>query len=375
LGTALLAPSGCKKPDSKAQALMSGAGDGGVEAPVPVEVVELQRGRIEDALRFSATLRAETQVQVLARTIGQVKKRNVEEGDKVKAGEVLATLDRAEQASAVRRTKTELELATGNLEKQKKLQASGVVSDQSLENAEFEVKRLKIALQDAQRSLKYTTIRAPISGTITLRSIKRGDLVNPNQPLFEITDFDSLIAEIFVPEKDISRVDTDSTARLTGPDGKTVVEGAEVARLAPVVDPRTGTVKVTIGIPKDDALRPGMFVDVELVVDEKSDAVLLPRRALVYDNDEPYAFKLTDGDKVKRIRVEPVVEDRQYIEPKRGFEAGDKVVVAGQVGLKDGAKVDAKAGTSPPSAAADDLPVPPATDPAPKPTKATKATQ
>jgi len=337
LAAGAVAAGGCSRPGGPPSAEDGGDKDAG--APVPVEVVTLERGRIEETLRFSATLEAETAVQVLARTTGQVRSRAVEEGDKVKQGAVMLRLEREDQASSLRRAQTELEQAQRNYKAQQDLHKKGVVSDQTYENAEFDVKRLKIARDDAARALRYTTVSAPISGTVTQRMVKRGDLVAPNQPLFEVVDFESLVANVYVPEKDIGRVAVGGIARLSAPTTGEAIEDGEVKRVAPVVDPRTGTVKVTIALDDTQKLRPGMFVDVQLVVADRSDAILLPRRALVYDNDEPYAFKVEGGDTAKRVLIEPIAEDQDFVTPATGFDEGDSVVVAGQVGLKNGAKV------------------------------------
>jgi membrane fusion protein (multidrug efflux system) len=82
-----------------------------------------------------------------------------------------------------------------------------------------------------------------------------------------------------------------------------------------------------------------MYVDVELVLSQKSDAVLLSKRALVLDGDQTYAFRLGDDRRVQRLLVEPRASDRFHVEPAAGFKPGDQVVVAGQTGLKDGARV------------------------------------
>ncbi|HUH02186.1 MAG TPA: efflux RND transporter periplasmic adaptor subunit [Kofleriaceae bacterium] len=333
-----LAVPGCKSEPAKGG---KGMQSGDKDAPVPVETVILARGAIEDTLRFSATIRAEIHIKVLARSLGQVQKRTAEEGDQVAANDILVRVEGSEQSSAITRIDNDLATARTNYERQRKLRGSGVVSDEALENAKFEVDRLVIARRDATRSLGYTIVRAPISGTVTQRFIEYGDLIAPNQPLYEIVDFDSLVAEVFVPEKDIHRVRVGGRARLAAPSsGKPLPDGV-VERIAPIVDPRSGTVKVTLDLPDATGYRPGMFVDVHLVVASDDDALLLPRRALVYDNDEPYAFRLVGADRVERVRVVVEVSDREVIKPAEGFAAGDRVVVAGQVGLKDGAVVEA----------------------------------
>jgi membrane fusion protein (multidrug efflux system) len=98
-------------------------------------------------------------------------------------------------------------------------------------------------------------------------------------------------------------------------------------------------VKVTIGFKEVGPLRPGMYVDVELVTAKRSDALLLTKRALLYDGELSYVFRLLPDRKVERVLVEPKIADRLNIEPVSGFKEGDQIVVAGQTGLKDGAKV------------------------------------
>jgi membrane fusion protein, multidrug efflux system len=337
---AALALPGCKRDSAAAD---RGLKESDPDAPVPVETVTLETGTIEDTLRLSATLHAEMQVQVLSRTAGQVTARAAEEGDVVKAGAVLVRIEADEQSAAITRIDSDLAVARTNYERQKKLHGQGVVSEQSLENAKAEVDRLELARRDASRSLGHTVVKAPIGGTVTRRLVKFGDLVVPNQPLYEIVQLDTLVADVFVPEKDVHKVTAGGVARLSSPSSGQALPDGRVERIAPIVDPRSGTVKVTIDLPDDAALRPGMFVDVHLVVASDDDALLLPRQALVYDNDQPYAFKLVDGDKVERVAVEIAIEDRDSIKPAGGFAAGDRVVVAGQIGLKDGAQVEASA--------------------------------
>ena len=112
-----------------------------------------------------------------------------------------------------------------------------------------------------------------------------------------------------------------------------------VKRIAPIVESKTGTVKVTIGFSAIGQLRPGMYVDVELVTAKRADALLLTKRALLYDGELSYVFRLLPERKVERVLVEPRIADKLNIEPVSGFKEGDQIVVAGQTGLKDGAKV------------------------------------
>jgi membrane fusion protein (multidrug efflux system) len=308
-------------------------------AAIPVEVQAVERGPIESALSTFATLEAEQEVKVLARTANRVLALQVEEGDAVDREAVLIRLDDANQKVAVAKAENALAKSRREFERLSALHGQKLISDQVYTDAEFELKQLELALEDARRELEYTVIRSPIRGTVTRRLVKLGDLVGNGQHLFDIVDFQSVVARIYVPEKSLAQLATNQLARVRVTAlGDREIEG-RVRRIAPTVDARSGTVKLTVGFDTVGPLRPGMYVDVELVLSRKTDALLLSKRALVLDGDQRYAFRLGEGRKVERILVEPVAGDRLHVEPAGGFRDGDRVVVAGQTGLKDGARV------------------------------------
>jgi len=108
-----------------------------------------------------------------------------------------------------------------------------------------------------------------------------------------------------------------------------------VDRIAPRVDPRSGTVKVTVNIPRSKALLPGMYVSVELVSEVHEGALLVPKKALIYDADQIFVFRIKEENRVERLLVRAALEDRDNIEPVAGLESGDRIIIAGQAGLKD----------------------------------------
>ena len=111
-------------------------------------------------------------------------------------------------------------------------------------------------------------------------------------------------------------------------------------RISPIVEARAGTVKVTVAVEELGALQPGMRVDVELVLNTKQDAILIPEKSIVYDNDQTYALKMhLDSTQQREKREAPpsvaAGADKVHIEPTDGFDVGDMIVVAGQSGLKE----------------------------------------
>lgn len=309
------------------------------EELVPVEVVAIARGEIEAVIQASTNLDAEARVQVFARTTNLATELLVEEGDQVDRGRVLLRLEDDTQKIQVAKARARFEKATKEFNREKDLVEKELITVQEYNEAAYELQQAQLLMDEAQQELSYTRITAPIAGTITHRMVKQGDQVNLNQHLFDIVDFDSLVARVYLPEKNLSRLAIGQRARLTSQALGNRTFAGTVDRIAPVVDAKTGTVKVTVKVDEIGLLRPGMFVEVALVLETHHDALLIPKRAIVYDSDQVFVFRLLAGNEVERLLLVPVLTDKDFVEPEPGFQEGDRIVIAGQTGLKNGAKV------------------------------------
>jgi len=307
---------------------------------LPVDTVVLGRGPIESVIRASSNLSAERQVMVLAEAARHVTDLVVEEGDRVRKGDVLCRLKDDEQRSTLARVTTLLEKADREFERQTNLFQRDLTSEEALNNARDELATQKLAFGDAKRELSYTEVRSPIAGTVTRRLVNLGNQVAPGQELFEVVDFESLVAVVYIPEKSLAEVKEGLPVRVTARAVRAASYPASIQRIAPVVDPRTGTVKVTVGVGGQEGLRPGLYADVEIVTDVDREALLIPKRALVYDNDRVFVYRLKPSREVERTLVVPALMDADWVAPALGFAEGDTIVIAGQAGLKDGAKVE-----------------------------------
>lgn len=309
------------------------------EEAVPVEVATLGTGAIEAVLRYATNLEADSQVEVFSQTARQVRELSVEEGARVKKGQLLLRLQDDEQKTALAKVESQLAQAKREYERQKKMFAEALISEQAFNEATFEVEQLELAQEEARRQLSYTEVRAPISGTVTRRLVGLGDHVTPNQHLFDLVDFDSIVARIHIPEKELPRLKLGLPVRISAPALTGVEVPAKVTLLSPVVDPESGTVKVTVKVPNHPGLRPGMYVDVSLVAARLEETLLVPKRALVLDNDQVFIYRMKGQDRVERLLIHAELEDKDNVKPADGLAVGDRVVVAGQAGLKDGALV------------------------------------
>jgi membrane fusion protein, multidrug efflux system len=322
--------------DKKANAKSSKAS---TTKPVLVEVEPVKRGAIEEVLERSAALQAEEQVQVLARTQNPAIELLVEEGDHVEKGQVLLRLESDSQQTTYDQAMTQFEKARVEFERLEKLHKESLISESEYLNSKFAYDQARLQSDTAKRDLDYAAVRAPIKGTITSRSVKVGDKVTTGTPIFEIINLESTVAIVHAPEQYLPKLKKDMKARLiSGTLGDQVFDGY-IKRISPVVDAEAGTVKVVVGVKELGALSPGMWVKVELVLDENTEAILIPKRSITYAVDQTFAFKVQeDADGVRRAMRQLVVarnSDKDHIEPVDGFEEGELIVVAGQGGLKD----------------------------------------
>ena len=309
-------------------------------APVPVEAVRAFRGDVFAVYTGTASLESDEEALVVAKVGGEVEALFVEEGDVVRAGQVLARLDGD-------RLRLEMEQARANMQKLEQeydrnveLNERGLVSAGAFENLKFDLDSQRSAYELARLELAYTEIKAPIAGTVSERYIKIGNTISVNDPVFNITDLDPLLAYLFVPEREFRKLQPGQAADVTLdaiPDSRFT---GQILRISPVVDPQTGTFKVTLAV-QDQAgrLKPGMFGRFQIVYDTREDAVLVPRAAVVDDEEDQSVFVVEDGIAHRRgVRVG--YSRGEHVEILQGIAAGEQVITIGQTGLAENARVE-----------------------------------
>ncbi|MDE2922317.1 MAG: efflux RND transporter periplasmic adaptor subunit [Acidobacteriota bacterium] len=314
-------------------------GFGGPTTAIPVKVTSAIRRDIADYLETNGSLEAENEVDIVARTTGPIVELNVEEGDFVRAGQVLARIDAAEieaQLGIARVNLAEAELAWNRA--QDSFQAE-VVSQEAYDLAKSNFDAAAAQIVGTEILLDYTVIRAPFDGLIIERVIKNAEHVSTNARLFRISDFDPLLCPIQLPEKDLPRLRLDQTAYLTVEAYPGVRFPARVLRISPVVDPATGTVKVTLEVQAQGRLRPGMFASVFVETDVHANAIVVPKQALVLESTSDMVYVAVDdgegGTVARRRELELGYEESDSLEVLSGLREGEDVVIVGQDGLSD----------------------------------------
>jgi membrane fusion protein, multidrug efflux system len=307
---------------------------------VPVETALVTRGAISKHLPYNSTLETESTVDIFPQTAGQVEALLVEEGRIVKAGDALLKIEDRELRLDVEETTANYEHIKTNFSRIEDLYKRNLVNKQDYEDQRFQAEQARIRHDRAKVKLEYATVRAPFDGVISARETQVGARVSNGTKVFSMVKLDDLVARVFVPGKELSVVAENQPAVVTSdflPDRN--FEGW-VKRISPVIDPKSGTFKVTVGVrgAKLSELPPGLFVTVRIVTDTRPNAVLIPKRAVVYEGGERYVFTVEKGKAVKKKLI-PGYDDPTNIEALSGFEVGTSVIVLGQSGLKDGQMV------------------------------------
>jgi membrane fusion protein (multidrug efflux system) len=305
----------------------------------PVELSTVTVGPISTYLQTSATLEPRNSAVLMARREGQVIELLAEEGQWVKAGEVLARFEDREASLAVDRATLSFEVVKREAERGDQLHAQGYLSPREQEDLDLKRRTASVELEQAKHNLDLTRITAPFSGRVTERQINMGETVTPGKACFQLVEFSPLLVRLFFPERDLSAIRVGQSARLTidSQPGRTFE--ARVVRLNPVVDQSNGTCKVTLELPNPEgALRPGAFARVSLQTGSFPGALLLPRRGVVSEDGESFVF-VARGDSAVRLPVKLGAVENETAQVLAGLRAGERVVTVGQGGLKQGSKI------------------------------------
>jgi len=338
-GASAKAPGGKGRPSMKG---MGGKGMmGGERSGVPVVTVVAQTGDMEAFLDASSTLEAEDTVEVVSQATGIVAEVFAEEGDSFEKGRMLARLAYEELELAERRARSEKERLKADFARAEKLKNEELIPEEDYQQVSFDLARADLDWQQKKLELERTRILSPISGTVTRRDIRVGDLVRQNDTVYSVVDFDSLVAPVHIPEKYMLNLRVGQKAVLTPPAFGSRKIAGKVKRISPVVDSQSGTVRVIIGLASETGLRPGMFSNVQLVLDRHSNVVVVPKKAILYEDELPHLFVVKADRAVKRSLAIGYRDDERA-EVVEGVKAGDVVVVIGQSALRDGSTVKAE---------------------------------
>ena len=306
---------------------------------VPVEVTTVSKGDISKFILLNSNLETEVMADVYSRIQGIVDSIAKEEGQYVRKGELMLKLEAQEYVLAERKAKIEYDKQQKNYERQRAMHDKKLLSEDEFEKVKFSRDAAKIQWEEAKLNLSYTEIRSPISGRVGDRLAKIGERIQPTDKLFSVVNNAQVIAVIYVPEKNLGEIKIGQKALIYSDNLKGEYFSGWIKRISPVVDPSSGTFKVTVGVRnRGNKLRPGMFVNIQIIVDTRDDVVLIPKTAIVYENEYMNVYVVRDSI-AHKIYLQPGYSDNEKVESLQDVFEGDKIIVVGQSGMKDQTKV------------------------------------
>jgi membrane fusion protein (multidrug efflux system) len=315
-----------------------GAGQRPQQPPIPVAVAKAEVGSISSFYAATATLAAEKEAQILARVAGVVKTLNCEEGDLVSAGQSLLAIDNDEYRFRLAQAEANTADLRSRFERLEEMQKRDLVSAEEFETLKNDLKSAEAEEGLARLTLSYTNVKAPFNGAVVNRLVDVGQNVSVGTPLFVLSDFEPLLARVFVPAKEFKKLKPDQPVDLVVESTGQRLSG-RITLVSPVIDPTSGTIKVTIEIPSyPKGVRPGDFAEVRIVTETRDNATLVPKIALVTDRGEQVVYIAADGTSERRV-VDVGFEDDDFAEIISGVQPGEPVVVKGQRSLKHGSPI------------------------------------
>jgi membrane fusion protein (multidrug efflux system) len=345
--------SSVSKPSGQAGAQ---GGRGGPAGPATVEVDTVRTGRIVEVRESVGTVRAFESITVTAKVAGIVGQIGFDEGQKVKAGDMLIQFDAAERRAEIEQAIAEANRAQAlrnevaiKLERAQALSRTGAGTGAQVDDLTAQLKSLEgsIASAQAQRKaaearLEDLMIRAPFPGRVGTRSVSLGAYVAPGTRITSLDDLSKIRLDFAVPENLLGRLKPGQTVNATSAAYRDRTFKGTVATIDPRVEQTTRTARLTAEFDNaDEALKPGMFLSVALEVATRDDAVVVPEEAIVSEGLRHVVYPVKDK-KVERRVVTLGQRQGGKAEIVEGLKAGETIVVMGVQRVRPGAEVNAR---------------------------------
>jgi membrane fusion protein, multidrug efflux system len=361
---ATLAAIGCTASGQTPERAAGGRGGSGSPA-VPVATAKVEQKAVPLDIRVIGSAEAYSNVAVHPQITGQLTSVDFKEGQDVKKGEIIFTLDfrpleaALEQARAnLARDTAQAVNARASSARYQDLQGRGIATkeqaDQSRTSADAldaTVEADRAAVDNAKVQLQYATIMAPISGRTGVLLVHEGNLVRANDttPLIVINQISPIYVSFGIPEgqlPDLKRyLAQGSIAVEAAPPGETATSRGRITFIDNAVDPTTGQIKIKASFPNDDRkLWPGQFVNVTLTLKIEPNAIVVPTAAVQDGQQGNYVFVLKPD---RTVELRGIAVERETAEStivRNGLTQGEIVVTDGQLRLAAGTKVSVKSG-------------------------------
>lgn len=316
------------------------AEEGGQPPGLPAEVVTVTTRTLMPGIGAIGTLAANEQIYLRPEQSGRVQHIRFNEGQAVSAGDVLIELDASIYEAQLRQAEAELNLSRQAYSRAQSLLARKVGSETERDNALAQLRVNEAEVELARTRLEKMTLRAPFDGLAGLRQVSPGDYVSVGQDLVALVDDRAMKVDFRIPEIYLPSIRPGQPVRVQVDAFPGRSFDGEVYAVAPGADASSHSLRLRARIPNaDGALRPGLFVQVELQAREKTQALFVPEQAVIADSDGFSIMRVTGERQIEMVRVTLGLRRPGEVQVVDGLESGDVVVTAGQLKLQPGMPV------------------------------------
>jgi len=296
------------------------------------------------ALQTVATLRSAQSVAVSAQVDGQITEILFDSGDVVKRGTVLLRQFSADERAQLKALQADLKLAEIEIARVRQLVRERLLPDRDLDTATAQLDRVTAQVENLDVAIAKKTIRAPFDGQLGIRQVNLGQFIEPGDPVVRLESLDRLFADFKLPQQALPQVYVGQQVAVEVDAWPGETFAASVAAIEPAVDAATRnlSIRATI-INADGQLRPGMFGEIDLQLPARRDVLLVPQAAISFSpfGNSVYILQEQDGETLVRNAYIQTGETRgDLVEVVSGLSSGQQVVTAGQLKLRDGARVN-----------------------------------
>lgn len=320
------------------QALAQGEPPGGPK--IMVETVRAATTTFHSTLNAVGTLLAEESAELRTEVPGQILGIHFEEGQRVEKGAKLFSIEATVLEADVNEARANAQRSQSAYERAKQLYAKKLISAADYDAAKANNNVDTARLLSSEARLIKTVIRAPFGGFTGLRKINVGDYATVGQALIDLVRLDPLRVDFSVPETMLAKLRVGQAIAVSVAAYPEQIFGGTVIAIAPRADVAGHSIQVRASLPNADLLlRPGLFAEVEIALDSRPDAIVVPEQAIWPVGQDKTVFVVVDG---KAVQTVVQLGERQpgLVEVISGIDVGDEIVTAGQMKLYDGAAVD-----------------------------------
>ena len=306
---------------------------------IAVEATLVKSVRMSQGLTAVGSLRSDESVTIRPEVSGRISEIGFREGQRVAKGATLIRFDTSVQRAELEQADANLGLSKSRLARSRDLFTKGFISTQARDEAESNFKIAQANYDLSQARLTKLEIKAPFSGIVGLRMVSIGDYVKDGQDIVNLEGVDPLKVDFRIPEIYLKQVAAGQALQITLDAFPNQTFQGNVFAINPLVDANGRSIVIRAVVKNVEArLRPGMFARVRLLFSDDRDSVAIPEQSLIPVGDDHYLFKVVDG-RAQRNKVEIGQRRNGQVEILQGLAAGDVVVTAGQLKLRDGAQV------------------------------------